>query len=183
MKAVTGKRGRLLLIIGGICAGLVFLFFAFRYLAEEVITVTFDYEDVKDHLFVVEEDGIIYVEFRDFYDKTVFTTPMSKEMQNLTHQRDEEAGVCYHYADESFRLYIFLWDYWFADRHTTFRLDSLSYYPDGKSANTLRSEGICKDEFGDKTPYLGGYCTAVYYVGKDDTKHLLHFFREPGEPR
>ena len=177
------KGSKLWMILGGVLLGAVLLFVGFRHLAEEVITVTFDYEDVRDHMFVVEENGRIYVEFRDFYDKTVFTTPVSPEMQNLTHRYQESEGVCYHYADQSFRLYIFLWDYWFADRHTTFRPESLSYYPNGKAVMTLRSEGICKDEFGDKSPYLGGYCTAIYYVGKDDTKYPIHIFCEPGVPR
>lgn len=183
---LTTKKGLtircVVIAIGGVVA-LLLLYWGFRYMAEEVITVTFDYEDVKDHLSVVEEDGIIYFEFTDFYDKIILTSVVGKDMQNLTHKRDEDAGVCYHYADDSFRLYIYLWDYWFADRHVTFRHSSLAYYPDGKSVSSLRSEGICKDEFGDKTPYIGGFCTGVYYVGKDGTKNLLYSFNEPGEPR
>lgn len=161
-----------LMLIG---LGIGILWFADHY------TIKYTYDEIKEHLFVIEDEDTVYIELRDFYFAPNIAGAKSREETYPTHRSDYEAGVCYHYMDRPITVTISLWDSWFMEKGVTCKPHITVFNHDG-SRPTVSSTGICFAENGDKLKIIENCVSRLYYVDPDGTKYLLYTFNEPAEP-
>ena len=152
-----------------------FLWFADHY------TVTYSYEEIRDHLFVVEDENTVRIELRDFYAAPNIAGARTREEAYPTHRPDLQAGICYHYMDRPITVTVSLWDSWFMEKEAVCTPHITVFRRDG-SRPTVESGGICVAENGEKLKVVGTFVSRLYYADADGTKHLLYTFHEPAEP-